>query len=147
MTREELRNYVETQRSLNNLPYHVYTTLIDGIDMLEQELSRDMEEIKEVINCDADAETKCKMISNILTTKPHYFEEPFINKPCVSSEVCEHDKQKVLDKIRAEIDKARFIDKDTRIVKNALASGLEVAMQIIDKYKAESEVEDGTDSN
>jgi len=45
----------------------------------------------------------------------------------------------VLDKIRAEIDKARFIDKDTRIAKNALASGLEVAMQIIDKYKTETE--------
>lgn len=45
----------------------------------------------------------------------------------------------VLEKIRAEIDKARFIDKDTRIVKNALASGLEVAMQIIDRYTAESE--------
>ena len=39
------------------------------------EPSRDMEEIAEVINCDADAETKCKMISNILTAKPHYFEE------------------------------------------------------------------------
>ena len=37
------------------------------------------------------------------------------------------------------IDKARFVDKDTRICKNALASGLEVAMQIIDKYKVESE--------
>ena len=47
--------------------------------------------------------------------------------------------QPILDKIRAEIDKARFIDKNTRICKNALASGLEVAMQIIDKYKAESE--------
>lgn len=45
----------------------------------------------------------------------------------------------MLDKIRAEIDKARFIDKDTRIVKNALASGLEVALKIIDKYKGESE--------
>lgn len=40
-----------------------------------QESSRDMKEIEEVINCDADAETKCKMISNILTAKPHYFEE------------------------------------------------------------------------
>ena len=49
--------------------------------------------------------------------------------------------QPILDKIRAEIDKARFIDKNTRICKNALASGLEVAMQIIDKYKAESEDE------
>jgi len=36
---------------------------------------RDIEEIEKVINCDADAETKCKMISNILTAKPHYFEE------------------------------------------------------------------------
>ncbi len=46
------------------------------LEELEQEPSRDMEEIKEAINCDADAETKCKMISNILTAKPHYFEEP-----------------------------------------------------------------------
>lgn len=41
----------------------------------------------------------------------------------------------VLDKIRAEIDVARFIDKDTKLCKNANASGLEVAMQIIDKYR------------
>lgn len=37
MTREELRDYVEEQRSLNNIPYHVYSALIDGIDTLEQE--------------------------------------------------------------------------------------------------------------
>jgi len=49
------------------------------------------------------------------------------------------EQEPILDKIRAEIDKARFVDKDTRICKNALASGLEAAMQIIDKYKAESE--------
>lgn len=49
------------------------------------------------------------------------------------------EQEPVLNKIRAEIDKARYIDKDTRICKNALASGLEVALQIIDKYKAESE--------
>ena len=39
-----------------------------------QEPSSDMEEIAEIMRCDADAETKCKMISNILTAKPHYFE-------------------------------------------------------------------------
>lgn len=50
-------------------------------------------------------------------------------------------KADVLDKIRAEIDKARFIDKDTMTCKNALASGLGVAMKIIDKYKAESNSE------
>ena len=37
MTREELRDYVEEQRSLNNIQYHVYSELIDGIDTLEQE--------------------------------------------------------------------------------------------------------------
>lgn len=37
MTREELRDYVEEQRSLDNIPYHVYSALIDGIDTLEQE--------------------------------------------------------------------------------------------------------------
>ena len=37
MTREELRDYVDEQRSLDNIPYHVYSTLIDGIDTLEQE--------------------------------------------------------------------------------------------------------------
>jgi hypothetical protein len=46
----------------------------------------------------------------------------------------------VLDKIRAEIDAARFIDKDTKHCKNANASGLEVAMDIIDKYIAEKGV-------
>ena len=37
MTREELRDYVEEQRSLGVIPYHIYSTLIDGIDTLEQE--------------------------------------------------------------------------------------------------------------
>ncbi len=35
MTREELRDYVEQERKLDNIPYHVYSTLIDGIDTLE----------------------------------------------------------------------------------------------------------------
>lgn len=43
----------------------------------------------------------------------------------------------VLDHVRAEIDAARFLDKDKKLFKNANASGLEVAMDIIDKYKAE----------
>ena len=37
MKREELRDYVDEQRALNNIPYHVYSALIDGIDTLEQE--------------------------------------------------------------------------------------------------------------
>ena len=82
MTREEAKEVFE------NAPKHI--KLINGqicysqffveaiemaIKVLEQQPSKDMEEIEEVINCDADAETKCKMISNILTAKPHYFEK------------------------------------------------------------------------
>lgn len=50
-----------------------------AIQALEQEPNRDIKEIAEIMKCDADAETKCKMISNILTAKPHYFEE---QDPC-----------------------------------------------------------------
>ena len=122
------------------------------LELLEQEPSRDMEEIKEVINCDADAETKCKMISDILTAKSHYFEEPFINKPCVSSEVCEHDKNKVLDNIIAEIAEPGAIrleykitgkrDKDIEdlvsdVLKQALKQAKKQVLDIIDKHKTE----------
>ena len=59
LTQEKFNDYIQT---LNKV-----------MDWLEQEPCRDMEEIAEVMNCDADAETKCKMISDILTAKPHYF--------------------------------------------------------------------------
>ena len=39
-----------------------------------KQLGRNIKEITEIMQNDADAETKCKMISNILTAKPHYFE-------------------------------------------------------------------------
>ena len=61
-------------------------------------------------------------------------QEPFMNKPCISSKVCEHDKEVVLDKIRAEI--LEYID-DLDIAKEIC--------DIFDKYKAESEVEDRND--
>ena len=53
-----------------------------AIEALEQEPNRDMEEISEIMKSDADAETKCKMISNILTAKPHYFKDQKPTSPC-----------------------------------------------------------------
>jgi len=44
MTKEELRNYVEGQRGLGNIPYHVSLALIAGIDTLEQEHLTDQEQ-------------------------------------------------------------------------------------------------------
>lgn len=55
--------------------HSIIGTLNSMLPVDPQKSSRDMEEIEEIINCDADAETKCKMISNILTAKPHYFEK------------------------------------------------------------------------
>lgn len=37
MTKEELRDYVEERWNSDIIPYYVYSTLIDGIDTLEQE--------------------------------------------------------------------------------------------------------------
>ena len=73
-------------------------------------------------------------------------QEPFINKPCVSSGVCEHDKQKVLDKIRAEIEQltSRYtISRERGGMGQVEWSDMLIkeseVLEIIDKYKAESE--------
>ena len=69
-------------------------------------------------------------------------QEPFINKPCVSSEVCKHDKQKVLDKIRAEITELdnevcqRFLIED---IDKEVHHTYQECLDIINKYKSESE--------
>ena len=68
-------------------------------------------------------------------------QEPFINKPCVSSGVCEHDKQKVLEKIRAEIEQLPTnyieIQRPHSVVERDVVE-LGAVMRILDKYKAES---------
>ena len=65
-------------------------------------------------------------------------QEPFINKPCISAGVCEHDKQKVLDKIRADISALQ-----SHHINDCYDDGFQACranvLQIIDKYKAESE--------
>lgn len=69
--------------------------------------------------------------------------EPFINKSCVSNEVCEHDKNEVLDKIRAEIMEDIENGVYDALHGDKYAStylcGMRHALEIIDKYKAESE--------
>ena len=63
-------------------------------------------------------------------------QEPFMNKPCVAHQVCHEDKVKILDKIRAEINKQ--YDR-VRTYNLSCAEGLEMALGIIDKYNVESE--------
>jgi len=60
-------------------------------------------------------------------------QEPFINKACVSSNVCKHDKAVALEKIKTEIEQIELLARYTR------GDIKQMAIDIIDKYKAESE--------
>lgn len=66
-------------------------------------------------------------------------QKPFINKPCISSAVCKHDKNDVLNKIRAEIMKLQlykmFEGEDTFYIER------DDALAIIDKYKESEDKE------
>ena len=55
--------------------------------------------------------------------------EKFMNKPCISSEVCEHDKNKALDKIKEEIEQSK-INSNIRDAE-CFNAGLKTALNII----------------
>ena len=89
-----------------------------------------------------------KALEAEFATKKALEQEPFINKPCVSNGLCEHDKQNVLDKIKAEIlDCLKALDEIEKSGPNIYLpneiSGRRLTYQqclgFIDKYKAESE--------
>lgn len=67
--------------------------------------------------------------------------EPFINKPCVSEQACHEDKVKVLEKIKAEIERRGGNDEKAfcKSLNESYKLGLREAIEIIDKYIAESE--------
>lgn len=65
--------------------------------------------------------------------------EPFMNKPCVSVGVCEHDKLQLLDRIKADIEKQQYGFMNSTDYANGVRFGLMLAYKIIKKYKKESE--------
>ena len=73
-------------------------------------------------------------------------QEPFINKPCVSEKVCEHDKQMVLDKIRAEIMDTGAYEQEVN-GKTEFLKGINYCLSVIDKYKAEIEPQNSKEKN
>ncbi len=74
MTNEEaiarIRNHKIAYKMHEPRAIYIPEALDVAVEALEN-----IEEIAEIIKSDIDAETKCKMISNILTAKPHYFKE------------------------------------------------------------------------
>lgn len=67
-------------------------------------------------------------------------QEPFINKPCVSEKPCEHDKNVVLDKIRADIIAESFPEDEESCCAKLVY--LADVLAIIEQYK-KGEVEHG----
>ena len=107
--------------------------------------NRNIEEIAEVMKCDADADTKCRMISNILNANPHYFksqEQKYCDRNiCINNEYngiscdeCEviNGQEPILDKIIAEIE--QVAEEESKIDKK-WAQGLKYTLKIIDKYR------------
>lgn len=113
MTREEAIEAIKA-----NYPRGGYHELCEALDIAIKTLE-DFEALN-AINLD--------LVSENEELEEKLKQEPFMNKPCISSKVCEHDKEVVLDKIRAEI--LEYID-DLDIAKEIC--------DIFDKYKAESE--------
>lgn len=72
-------------------------------------------------------------------------QEPFMNKACVSSNVCKHDKAVALDKIRAEIKQLRNFRAENYDLEQYCACFdariifRDDVFEILDKYKTESE--------
>lgn len=75
-------------------------------------------------------------------------QEPFMNKACVSSNVCKHDKAVALDKIRAEIKQLRNFRAENYDLEQYCACFdariifRDDVFEILDKYKTESEGEE-----
>ena len=88
----------------------------------------DKSRVDEITNC----------IAMVVNEPPVIPQEPFINKPCVSSGVCEHDKQMVLDKIKEDIQFIKDKCLPNNIAEEYEQKGLQEALDIIDMYIAES---------
>ena len=67
-------------------------------------------------------------------------QEPFFNKPCVSEKTCEHDKNVVLDKIRAEIESYKLSEDElSDMDEDSVKWGMKIAYDVVNKYKTETE--------
>lgn len=99
MTREEAIARVKHQRDWAN---EVNRTLdVEAFEMAAKALE-DVEALN-AINLD--------LVSENEELEEKLKQEPFMNKPCISSKVCEHDKEVALDKIDEVITDA--LDKST----------------------------------
>ena len=126
VTQEEFKDYIQT---LNKI-----------MDWLEQEPCDDVisrQTVLDMMQLKMSDKELYKAVYDLPSVTP---QEPFINKPCIAHQVCHEDKVKILDKIRAEIEKiAKPNELGGRGNGKSIRYGLCMALDIINKYKAESE--------
>lgn len=92
-----------------------------------------IEEVIDLLKKDKSQRGKC-FVSDALDIAINMLEkEPFINKECVSTNTCKHDKEVALKKIKAEIkhNSELFTNKDGE---DCLAIYEDDVIEIIDKY-------------
>lgn len=92
-----------------------------------------IEEVIDLLKKDKSQRGKC-FVSDALDIAINILEqEPFINKACVSTNVCKHDKEVALNNIKAEIKhhSALFINE---FGEKSLAIYEDDVFEIIDKY-------------
>lgn len=128
----ECKRHVDEQLSCDGC---IFST--DGNCMVKFEEISNHNLTEKLANIFTESKEESKFQSN-MHWKP---KEPFINKPCISEGVCHEDKMKVLEKIRDEIEEV-YVNLAYKENYNLGASwGLRKALEIIDKYMAESEGE------
>ena len=145
MTREQAINYLfssgftheQVGEVVRALTYEPTTKNNLGVDCISR-----IETIDYLCkHCPDDGECfkDCDEIKHLRQMPSVTPQEPFINKPCVSSGVCEHDKNKVIDSIRAEIEQlSTSTCTETRKIYINADDFKENVLAIFDKYKAES---------
>ena len=127
MTREEAIARVKHQRDWAN---EVNRTLdVEAFEMAAKALE-DVEALN-AINLD--------LVSENEELEEKLKQESFMNKPCISSKVCEHDKEVALDKIRTEIEEQVLESLSDGGDDWFTAEKVNECLDIIDKYRTESE--------
>ena len=132
MTREELRDYVEEQR--NNIPYHVYSELIDGIDTLEDKdfIQHEKEILERIDKREREIDKYIKKL------------EELEQQPCKDKIIDEHYKKGFAAGIRTaewrHNNAMKEIRENADRLKDSLyGDGLRHALEILNEYRTEGE--------
>ena len=90
---------------------------------------------------DGHTDTSYEWVETVRMAIKALEQEPFMNKPCVAHQVCHEDKVKVLDKIRAEIEEQVLESLSDGGDDWFTAEKVNECLEIINKYRTESENE------